>query len=162
MRRCVCRGVLCAAWRTTRFPIAAPQCCVMSCHLRSERSTTCRKDAYSRRISGLSPGGICAFTAAWLHPDQFSRMVSWIGSFTWLQREPKRNLRVWLQDGAGDRGMWPFQNLEIANSLTMRGYDLHFSFGRETHCSAQGSAEFPQPFVWLWRDTVRLICAPAC
>src|SRR5262249_3985343 len=76
-----------------------------------------RKDAYSRAITGLSSGGICSFNAAWQLPDQFSRVISWIGSFAAIQwkedptvpdggqdypdkilREPRRNLRVWLQD----------------------------------------------------------------
>ncbi|MBV9404115.1 MAG: hypothetical protein JO211_02145, partial [Acidobacteriaceae bacterium] len=77
-----------------------------------------RKDAYSRGITGLSSGAICAFNAAWQMPDQFSRVISWIGSYESIQwkedpknpdggqdfpdkilRERKRNLRVWLQDG---------------------------------------------------------------
>ena len=77
-----------------------------------------RKDAYSHAITGLSSGGICSFNAAWQMPDQFSRVISWIGSFASIQwkedpanpdggqdypekvlREPKRNIRVWLQDG---------------------------------------------------------------
>ena len=44
-----------------------------------------RKDAYSRAITGLSSGGICSFNAAWQMPDQFSRVISWIGSFTSIQ-----------------------------------------------------------------------------
>jgi len=35
-----------------------------------------RKDAYSRAITGLSSGGICAFNAAWQMPDQYSRVIS--------------------------------------------------------------------------------------
>lgn len=130
-----------------------------------------RKDAYSRGISGASSGGICAFNVAWQQPDQFSRVLSWIGSFSALQREPneggqsfptmvrrepKRNIRVWLQDGAEDLenafGSWPLQNIAMANSLKMREYDFHLSFGTGTHNSAQGSAEFPESFTWLWRD----------
>src|ERR1700744_4322822 len=80
-----------------------------------------RKDAYSRAITGLSSGGICSFNAAWQMPDQFSRVLTWIGSFTSIQwqeqpgvadggqdyaekvlREPHRNIRVWLQDGTND------------------------------------------------------------
>jgi len=126
-----------------------------------------RKDSYSRAIFGLSSGGICAFNAAWYQPDQFSRVLSWIGSFVplqpepkWggqaypamVQREPKRNIRVWLQDGAEDQGTWPLQNLEMANQLKSRGYDFHLSYGVGTHHTAQGSAEFPASMIWLWRD----------
>ena len=53
-----------------------------------------RKDAYSRAITGLSSGGICSFNAAWQMPDQFSRVISWIGSFTSIQ---------WKEDPAQSR-----------------------------------------------------------
>src|SRR5208282_6005360 len=135
-----------------------------------------RKDAYSRAITGLSSGGICSFNAAWQMPDQFSRVISWIGSFTSIQwkedpavpdggqdypekvlHEAHRNLRVWLQDGAEDLelehyGSWALANIRLANALKMKGYDFHFSFGKGTHNSGQGAAEFPEQMAWLWRD----------
>ena len=135
-----------------------------------------RKDAYSRAITGLSSGGICSFNAAWQLPDQFSRVISWIGSFASIQwkedpaiadggqdypdkilREEKRNIRVWLQDGSqdldGERfGSWPFANLRMANALKHKDYDFHFSFGKGTHNSGHGAAEFPEEMTWLWRD----------
>ena len=135
-----------------------------------------RKDAYSRAITGLSSGGICSFNAAWQMPDQFSRVISWIGSFTSIQwkedpgisdggqdypekvlRESRRNLRVWLQDGSEDQendryGSWPLANTRLANALKLKGYDFHFSFGKGTHNSGQGAAEFPEEMIWLWRD----------
>ena len=135
-----------------------------------------RKDAYNHAITGLSSGGICSFNAAWQMPDQFSRVISWIGSFTSIQwkedpgtpdggqdypekvlREPRRNLRVWLQDGSEDQendryGSWPLANVRLANALKLKGYDFHFSFGKGTHNSGQGAAEFPEEMIWLWRD----------
>ena len=135
-----------------------------------------RKDAYSRAITGLSSGGICSFNAAWQMPDQFSRVISWIGSFTSIQwkedpqvadggqdypdkisREPKRNIRIWLQDGSEDQenpryGSWPLANVRMANALKSREYDFHFSFGKGTHNSGHGAAEFPEEMIWLWRD----------
>ena len=135
-----------------------------------------RKDAYSRAITGASSGGICSFNAAWQMPDLFSRVISWIGSFTSIQwkedpsntdggqdypekvlREAKRNIRVWLQDGASDMeqeryGSWPLTNIRMANALKLKGYDFHFSFGKGTHNFGQGAAEFPEEMVWLWRD----------
>ena len=135
-----------------------------------------RKDAYSHGITGPSSGGICSFNAGWQMPDEFSRVLSWIGSFTSIQwkenpvnsdggqdypekilREPRRNLRVWLQDGANDQendryGSWPTANIRMANALKAKDYDFHFSFGKGTHNSAQGAAEFPQEMIWLWRD----------
>jgi len=139
-----------------------------------------RKDSYSRGIMGLSSGAICSFNAAWQTPDQFSRVISWIGSYVSLQwkenpeiaeggqdypdkmlREPKRNIRVWLQDGSRDQqfgpaqqkyGSWIAANLRMANALKLAGYDFHFSFGEGTHNGAQGAVELPEELVWLWRD----------
>jgi enterochelin esterase family protein len=135
-----------------------------------------RKDAYSHAITGLSSGGICSFNAAWQMSDLFSRVISWIGSFTAIQwkedpavtdggqdypekvlRESHRNLRVWLQDGANDMenerwGSWPLANIRMANALKSKQYDFHFSFGKGTHNSGHGAAEFPDEMVWLWRD----------
>ncbi len=127
-----------------------------------------RKDAYSRAITGLSSGGICAFNAAWQQPDQFSRVLTWIGSFTAIQwhedpsvpdggqdypekvlREPHRNLRVWPADGANDMeneryGSWPLANIRMANALHLKGYDTHLSFSHGTHNPAHGASEFPR------------------
>ncbi len=135
-----------------------------------------RKDAYSRAITGLSSGGICSFNAAWQMPDQFSRVITWIGSFTAIQwhedptvpdggqdypekilREPHRNLRVWLQDGANDQenpkyGSWPLANIRMANALKLKAYDSHFSFGTGPHSAGEGGAEFPEEMTWLWRN----------
>jgi enterochelin esterase-like enzyme len=132
-----------------------------------------RQDAYSRAIAGDSSGGICAFNAAYTHPELFSRVLSRIGSFTSIQwkpgvldggnvypfkirKEPKRNIRVWLQDGSGDlenaHGSWPAQNIAMANSLKMKEYDFHFAWGNGTHSRNGGHAELPEEMVWLWRD----------
>jgi enterochelin esterase-like enzyme len=131
-----------------------------------------RKDSYSRAIAGGSSGGICAFNAAWQQPDQFSRVLSRIGSFTSIQwhpgeldggnvypnkirKEPKRNIRVWLQDGSEDLenqfGSWPLQNLQMANSLKLKEYDFHLAFGNGTHNGAHGNSELPDELIWLWR-----------
>lgn len=135
-----------------------------------------RKDAYSHAITGLSSGAICSFNVAWQMPDEFSRVISWIGSYESIQwkenpqnpdggqdypdkilREPHRNIRVWLQDGSNDLenpnyGDWPMANIRMANSLKTKSYDFHFSFGKGTHNSAHGAAEFPEEMTWLWRD----------
>ena len=124
-------------------------------------------------IAGNSSGGICAFNAAWFKPNEFSRVLSRIGSFTSIQwkpgvldggnvypfkvrKEPKRNIRVWLQDGSGDlentHGSWPMANIAMANSLKLMEYDFHLSFGTGTHNGAGGNSELPAEMVWLWRD----------
>ena len=132
-----------------------------------------RKDAYSRAIQGQSSGGIAAFTVAFNRPEAFGRVYTVVGSFTALQwkpgeldggniypfkvrREPKRNLRVWMNDGSEDQeagsGSWPLQNIQLANSLKLKGYDFHFSFGGGSHHAALAASELPVCLTWLWRD----------
>jgi enterochelin esterase family protein len=138
-----------------------------------------RRDAYSRGIGGISSGGICAFNVAWQQNDQFSRVLSHVGSFASIQwhydqadarentlggndypflvrKSPKRNIRVWLQDGSedleNDHGSWPLQNIQMANSFKMREYDFHFSWGGGSHNAAHGNSELPEELTWLWRE----------
>ncbi len=132
-----------------------------------------RQDGYSRGIAGESSGGICSLNSAWFMPDKFARVHSTIGSYTSIQwhpedkldggnlypfmvrKLPKRNIRVWMSDGADDlennHGSWPLQNIQLANSLKMREYDYHFRFGVATHDSAQAAIDLPESLTWLWR-----------
>lgn len=138
-----------------------------------QKSYKIRPDAYSRAVAGASSGAICAFNVAWYYPDQFSRVLSHIGSYTALQwrpqqnldggyivpvkvrRDPKKNLRVWMSDGSDDQehvsGSWPLNNIQLANSLKMKGYDFHFRFGTSLHAIAQGALDLPESLAWLWR-----------
>jgi len=138
-----------------------------------EKAYKLRQDGYSRGISGESSGGICSLNAAWFMPDKFARVHSTIGSYTSIQwhpedkldggnlypfmvrKLPKRNIRIWMSDGADDlennHGSWPLQNIQLANSLKMREYDFHFRFGLATHDSAQAGIDLPESLAWLWR-----------
>jgi len=133
-----------------------------------------RQDAYSRAIAGASSGAICAFNVAWYFPGDYSRVLSHIGSYAAIQwkpeagleggyivshrvrREARKNMRIWLSDGAedieGPAGSWPLNNIQLANSLKMKGYDFHFRFGESAHAIAQGAMDLPESLAWLWRD----------
>jgi enterochelin esterase-like enzyme len=139
-----------------------------------EKTYKLRTDAYSRAIGGASSGAIAAFNVAWYRNDQFSRVLSHIGSYSGIQwrpeqnleggyivshkvrREPKKNVRVWMSDGSNDienqTGSWPLNNIELANALKMKGYDFHFRFGAGSHAIAQGAMDLPESLAWLWRD----------
>jgi enterochelin esterase family protein len=132
-----------------------------------------RQDGYSRGIGGESSGGICSFNAAWFTPDKFARVHSTIGSYTSIQwqpdekqdggnlypfmvrKMPRRNIRVWMSDGAddleNDHGSWPLQNIQLANSLKMKDYDFRFRFGTASHNSSQAALDLPESLTWLWR-----------
>jgi|RhiMetdeSRZDD1v2_1073273.scaffolds.fasta_scaffold05516_11 enterochelin esterase-like enzyme len=139
-----------------------------------EKTVKLRHDAASRAISGASSGGICSFTVAWERPNEFSKVLSWIGSFTNIAagktlREgghnyeamvrktlPRKPIRVFLQDGANDldnaNGNWPLANQTLAKSLAYAGYDYKFEFGHGFHSNRHGRAILPDSLRWLWRD----------
>jgi enterochelin esterase family protein len=138
-----------------------------------EKTAKLRKDPESRAIGGLSSGGICAFTVAWERPDQFRKVLSWIGSFVniaagpsnregghnyppLIRRLPKKPIRVFLQDGTQDQeqvsGSWPLANLEMERALTFAGWDMRMVWGRGFHSPKHGLAILPDSLRWLWRD----------
>lgn len=139
-----------------------------------EKTVNLRHDAASRAISGASSGGICAFTVAWERPNEFSKVLSWVGSFTNIAagktlREgghnyealvrktfPRKPIRVFLQDGENDldnaNGNWPLANQTLAKSLAFAGYDYKFEFGHGFHSNRHGRAILPDSLRWLWRD----------
>ena len=61
-----------------------------------------------------------------------------------------------MNDGSEDQeansGSWPLQNIQLANSLKLKGYDFHFSFGGGSHHAALAASELPECLTWLWRD----------
>jgi enterochelin esterase family protein len=141
-----------------------------------EKTVTLRHDAASRAIAGQSSGAICAFTVAWERPNEFSKVISWTGSFTniaagtdlhsgghnyeaLVRRVPRRPIRIVLQDGAQDldnvNGSWWQANQALARSLEFAGYDFRWDFGNGFHSYLHGRAIFPESLRWLWRDYSR-------
>ncbi|MDR3700298.1 MAG: SMP-30/gluconolactonase/LRE family protein [Candidatus Sulfopaludibacter sp.] len=132
-------------------------------------------DPNDRGLAGSSSGGIAAFTAAWERPDQFRRVLSFVGSFTDLKggdryvnlvrkMEPKP-LRVFQQDGSNDQtlygGSWFQANSALAASLEYAGYDSKFVVGTEGHNARHGAAILPDALRWLWREYPKPVTASA-
>lgn len=138
-----------------------------------QKTVKLRTDAPARAIAGNSSGGICAWTAAWERPNEFSKVMSWIGSFTNIQSGPskregghnypalirkteKKPIRVFLQDGENDldnpHGNWPLANQQMAKALAFASYDYKFVYGQGFHSGKHGQAILPDALRWLWRD----------
>ncbi len=133
------------------------------------KSYSLSKDPKDRAIGGASSGGICAFTVAWERPDQFSKVLSHVGSFTNIRgghnyealirkTKPAKPLKVFLQDGSNDldneHGNWPLANQQMAAALKFSKYDYKFVYGEGKHSGIHGGAILPESMEWLWSDRV--------
>jgi len=133
------------------------------------RSVRITDDPAGRGIAGASSGGISAFTVAWQRPDQFSKVFSAIGSFVNIRgggaypdivrQNPRKPIRVFLQDGINDelggpfQGLnWPEGNRAMSAALATQGYDYQLVMGVGTHSNRHAAAIFPDAMRWLWRD----------
>lgn len=132
-------------------------------------------DPNDRSIAGASSGASCAFTVAWNRPDQFRRVISWIGSYTNLRgaesypdqirkTEPKP-IRIFMQDGKRDlnnyAGSWVIANQDVAAAFEFAGYDVEFVVGEEAHNSKHGASILPDTLRWIWRDYPQPIAKPS-
>ena len=124
------------------------------------------KDANDRAIAGASSGAICAFTAAWQRPDQFSRVFSAIGTYVAMRggneypvlirkTEPKP-LRIYLEDGINDAwnplfGSWFEANQQMESALNFAGYEVAHTWGRGGHDGKEAEQIFPDVMRWLWK-----------
>jgi enterochelin esterase family protein len=132
-----------------------------------EKTVKLRHDAASRAISGSSSGGICAFTVAWERPDQFTKVLSHVGSFTnirgghnyeaLIRKTPPKPLKVFLQDGSNDldneHGNWPLANQQMNAALKFKKYDVKFVYGEGKHSGVHGGAILPESIEWLFAGT---------
>lgn len=130
------------------------------------RAILLSKSGNDRAIGGSSSGAVCAFTAAWEKPEEFSRVFSAIGTYTGLRGadrypilirkyEPKP-IRIFLQDGRNDLniygGDWFVANEAMESALTFAGYEVTHEWGDDGHNGNHGTAIFPKAMRWLWKD----------
>ena len=123
------------------------------------------KNANDRAIGGSSSGAVCAFTAAWECPGEFSRVFSAIGTYvglrgaerytTLIRKNEPKPLRIFLQDGANDlniyAGDWWKANESMERALTFSGYEVQHVWGEGAHNGQHGTSIFPEAMRWLWK-----------
>ncbi len=118
-------------------------------------------------IGGGSSGGVCAFTAAWMRPDRFRRVLSFVGAFAQLEggnrypelirESPTKPLRIFLHTVTRDltwnspRYNFFSENLRVAAALAERGYDFRFVLGDGGHNGNHDGVILPDALRWLWR-----------
>jgi gluconolactonase len=132
------------------------------------------KSPDDRGLSGNSTGAVGAFMAAWNRPDQFHRVLSFIGTYVAMKgadslpalvrRTEPKPIRVFLQDGKIDHivpgqpwgtfyaGSWPINNQVMFEAFQFAGYDVKLEMGDEGHSGRHGAAIMPDALRWLWRD----------
>ncbi|MDB5275634.1 MAG: SMP-30/Gluconolaconase/LRE-like region-containing protein [Ferruginibacter sp.] len=124
------------------------------------------KNGNDRAIGGLSSGAVCAFTAAWEKPAEFSRVFSAIGTYiglrgtddypTLIRKYEPKPLRFFLQDGSNDlniyAGDWWMANQTMERALTFSGYEVTHVWGEDGHNGNHGTSIFPAAMRWLWKD----------
>ena len=124
-------------------------------------------------IVGVSTGAVGAFMTAWNRPDQFHRVISFIGTYVAMKgadslpalvrkTEPKP-IRIFMQDGRNDHiipgapfgfafsGSWPINNQVMYEALQYGGYDATLVMGEGAHDTKQAAAILPDALSWLWR-----------
>lgn len=119
-----------------------------------------------RAIGGASSGAVCAFTAAWEHPEAFSKVFSAIGTYvglrgaddypTLIRKYEPKPIRVFLQDGMNDLniygGDWWKANEMMDRALEFAGYTVKHVWGEGGHNGKHGTSIFPLAMRWLWKN----------
>jgi sugar lactone lactonase YvrE len=130
------------------------------------RTHNLSKDANDHGIAGISTGGVGAFVAAWNRPDQFRRVITWVGSFGnfrgadrlpgLIRRTEPRPIRIFMQTGRQDlvnyAGSWYLENPRMAAALEFAGNDVKIELGEDGHSNRHGASVLPDTLRWLWRD----------
>jgi enterochelin esterase-like enzyme len=128
-------------------------------------------DREGRATAGCSSGAAAALTMAWYHPEWYSRVLSYSGTFVnqaspqmaatprgaWeyhaslIPNSPRKPFRIWMEVGEKDLHFddpeqswhnWPMANQRMAAALKAKGYDYRFNFARGAmHCDARVIAQ---------------------
>jgi enterochelin esterase-like enzyme len=136
-----------------------------------EANITFTSDRNGRTAMGCSSGAAAAWTMAWYHPEWYSRVLSYSGTFvnqaspqaaatprgaweyhaTLIPNSPKKPIRIWMEVGEKDLHNtdpeqswhnWPMANKNMAAALKAKGYDYRFTFALgATHCDARVIAQ---------------------
>lgn len=132
-----------------------------------ERIVSLAFPAECREVCGGSSGGNAAFTAAWLRPNVFSKVIGFLSNFAQMpggnhypeliNPSMRNGLRVFLQAGRRELNWnkptenWLAENLRVAAALTESGYDFRLVLGDGAHSPNHCEVLLPDALRWVWR-----------
>ena len=142
-------------------------------HTSNGRAIHLSKNGNDRAIGGSSSGAVCAFTAAWEKPQEFTRVFSAIGTYVSLRGADRysslirkyapKPIKIFLQDGSNDlniyAGDWFKANETMERALSFAGYAVKHVWGEGAHSGNQGTAIFPEAMRWLWKEWPKPVVA---
>jgi iron(III)-enterobactin esterase len=140
---------------------------------------TLTRDRNGRAAMGASSGAACAFTMAWFHPERYSKVLSYSGTFVNQQSPPneetprgaweyhativpntaRKPIRIWMEVGELDLHHddpeeswhnWPLANRRMAAVLKEKGYDYRFTFSKGARHVDPRVAEATLPAALEW------------
>jgi len=133
------------------------------------------QDPDGRGAIGQSSGVPAAMGMAWFHTPAFTRIISYSGSFTQIQKSQtapkgaqeypdslipntdKKPIRIWMEVGSNDLsnqfGDWRVNNNNLANALKAKGYDYQFLWA-DGAGHVEGGVErqtIAEALEWVWK-----------
>ena len=122
-------------------------------------------DPNGRGSLGKSSGAPAAFTLGWRHPEAFTRITTFNGTFINLCRDgagagtypalvaasPKKPLRVYMFSDDGDNGGFAAGNQKLADALNAKGNPWRYVYGlKATHDNHFAASLITQALLWTW------------
>ena len=90
-------------------------------------------------IMGSSSGGCAAFAVAWFRPNEFRKVITFVGSFTsirgeyiypeWVAESEKKPIRIFMQDGRNDNRRFLATRDQIPGAGSVSDCPKHRSIG---------------------------------
>jgi enterochelin esterase-like enzyme len=122
-------------------------------------------DPNGRGSLGKSSGAPAAFTLGWRHPEAFTRITTFNGTFINLcrngpgagmypalvQASPMKPLRVYMFSDDGDNGGFAAGNQKLADALAAKGNAWRYVYGlKATHDNRFASSLITEALLWTW------------
>jgi enterochelin esterase-like enzyme len=122
-------------------------------------------DPNGRGSLGKSSGAPAAFTLGWRHPEAFTRITTFNGTFINLCRDgagagsypglvassPMKPLRVYMFSDDGDNGGFAAGNQKLADALDAKGNPWRYVYGiKATHDNHFAASLITEALLWTW------------